>query len=244
MKAELSEKTAIFDLDMTLVEYTFAPAVFKFADKLAEMTGSEIDKEEFHKEWRQIFEDFRPLMVVNPIVTTITAQILMERHGIELTSNEGKRMLYDLNKAIYNTPSEDMKLCPGAIEAVEMTQENCKNSLIGTIGRGGWTKRVKLPRTGLSEYFPDENVFCFNVNAPKSGQWVEMLGHYNLTPDDVFVVGDDLHADILPMIGIGVLTAFWVNNGKMNEAEFWATAVPDGVIKISTTGELAKYFQG
>lgn len=242
MKPELAGKRAVFDLDKTLVEYTFEPAVLDFARSLGEMVGEEIDGQGLMREWHYIFNDFRPLLMVNPIVTTVTATVLMERHGLDQRSREGRELLYNLNRTVYNTPAAGMRLCPGALPAVRAAHANYPDSLIGTIAREGWTKRVKLARTELIEYFSNGNVHCFDVNYPKAGQWSEMLSKYGLLAEELYVVGDNLHADILPMLALGVPFGFWVNNGVLSEAEFARVEVPEGVIKLRVIGDLVEHF--
>jgi hypothetical protein len=126
----------------------------------------------------------------------------------------------------------------GQFKAVGQTPKVATMAKVAFLGLGvmGFPMAGHLVKKGGHE------VTVYNRTAAKAKQWAGMLEERKIDPRDAFVVGDDLRADILPMLELGIGAAIWVNNGKLPEDVFWAYEVPRGVRKISTVGELVKFF--
>lgn len=71
--------------------------------------------------------------------------------------------------------------------------------------------RMALERCDLSRFF--DHVFCFRqlgVRKPESAFYTGILGRLNIPPKLVYMVGDDIDADVFAANAVGI-SAIWFN---------------------------------
>jgi FMN phosphatase YigB (HAD superfamily) len=100
----------------------------------------------------------------------------------------------------------EISIKPGALELIKYLISKGVRVGIVTHALPDWSLykllMAKLLTEGLLSF---ENVFTVPVDIPKNkAQWQLAIDEYNgITPSEIMIVGDNPHADILPVIQIG-----------------------------------------
>lgn len=116
----------------------------------------------------------------------------------------------------YDGPMEcwpEVEATAGVHEAIDRIRRNALICLATNAADSGEREiRNVLERVGLSELF--DRVFCFEVvgfRKPSAAYFQTVLKLLDLSPDRVFMVGDDFATDVAGANSVGI-RSIWFNN--------------------------------
>lgn len=181
----------------------------------------------------------RPEFGVNPAIMRVAVHITAKREGLNLRDQRINLAM----ERIDNLYGRDVPVVfEGAKEAVALINATGRKSILMTHAEENWT-RVKLAGAGFVGAF--EQVVCFSVDQPKSGQWGEQFEKLSIKPEELLVIGDNLAADIEPVVVLGA-RAIWVTNEKLKvfgaevtkEDVMEKRGLKERIIEVSRVGEV------
>jgi putative hydrolase of the HAD superfamily len=137
----------------------------------------------------------------------------------------------------YSTRREEMvKFFPGSIDTLDYLKSSSKKMALITNGASDM-QRAKIERFGLAEYFDYILVEGeFGAGKPDKSVFTHTLGVLGASPEDTWMVGDDLNRDIAGAQSVGI-HAVWVDWARKGLPET-STVSPDRI--VSAISELIK----
>lgn len=185
-------KVIAFDADDTLWvnETYFREAENKFARLLSKYeTENKINQELFRKEIANL-----PLYgygIKGFILSMIECATELSNNTLQAkTINE----ILTIGKTMLEKP---VILLDGVTNVLEYLQNNYK-LIVATKG-DLLDQENKLKKSGLLQYFHHIEV----MSDKKESDYIKLLSHLDVRPEELLMIGNSLKSDILPLIGIG-----------------------------------------
>jgi putative hydrolase of the HAD superfamily len=129
----------------------------------------------------------------------------------------------------YSTIREERaKLFPGSIETLEHLKASGKRMALITNGASDM-QRAKIERYRLAQYF--DNILIegeFGAGKPDKSVFVHTLTVLGISPEEAWMVGDDLDRDIAGAQSVGIYTVWvdWKNEGLPKSTQ----VIPDKTV--------------
>ena len=150
----------------------------------------------------------------------------------ELNIQPSKELVNECIKAYYDKRRRIVMFYPDAKEAIiNVRKMGLKTAVVSNANLGF---EIAVEELQLDKYF-DALIASYKVGKKKPHPKIfnEALNRLNVTPDEVVMVGDSLHADVYGAKKVGI-TAVWIfRNDKTKAEEIIATAgiKPDYIIR-------------
>ena len=231
MPDSLYPKAILFDLDDTIItgnvgtEELWKTLCFQHAELIEGLSGdvlfSEVDK---LRKWYWADPESHRIKRLNLIkARRELVELVFSKLGIE-----NEEVCYSLADSFTTKRQEMVTLIPGAIDTlVHLKNTGIPMALI-TNGASDF-QRQKIDRFDLTQYF--EYILVegeFGAGKPDKSVFTHALGILGASPDNAWMVGDDLQRDILGANDSGIYS-IWVdlqNKGLPDNA----AAQPDRIV--------------
>ena len=235
------KKAVIFDVDGTLMathdvfingfNELKEVLTLEYGEEIGDSLYEEIIFETYHKDGK-----YKGIMDINYIAEKFT-ETLIERELLENTQ-EAKDTIEKPLKNIYNTIP---KFLPGAKELLIHLLDN--NIRIAFCTHSGDWGKDKVEAIWEEIGMPHEELIYNSIPLDKvknGSEYLKVINMLDLKPSDVVVVGDDLKADIIAPLEIGVDTCVFYEWKEDYKTEFRNNEVvlPEGNHKVITTDSL------
>ena len=150
--------------------------------------------------------------------------MVFDRYGID-----DDEMKQDLSDAYQKLKSATVELIPGALDTLQALRDSGVG--LGLITNGDARgQRGKFVKAGLEPYFESVQIAGeFGVAKPDPRIFIRTLEELGVSPDEAWMVGDNLYADVggAQAVGIHGIWVDWRGNGLPDNTP----AIPDRIIR-------------
>ena len=226
-------KTIIFDCDDTLWNdnYLFDEARERFRQIIVSYTDAKGVREKVDR----AHIDNLPIFGYGAKSFTLS----MIETAIDLTkgkiSAQDIQKLIDIGKKMMHSP---MELLCGVEETLKKLSQMPEYRIMAITKGDLFAQEIKMERSGLKEYFDVVEI----VSEKSAETYQEIFDIYNIDPKSVFMIGNSLKSDILPILELGGHAAHvpqhktWqhevVEEAKINGKQFLIFKCVDEVFEV------------
>jgi len=206
-----------FDADDTLWvnETYYRDAEIEFAKLLGQYeTANKIDQELFKMEMKNL--DIYGYGIKSFVLSMVEMSLVLSDYKV---SNKSISAILNIGKDMLNKPIE---LLEGVEEVLKILSE--KYRLILATKGDLLDQERKLEKSGLLKYFHHIEV----LSDKKEINYVNLLGHLDISPEEFLMVGNSLKSDVLPLVNI---------NAHAIHVPFHTTWIHEQVSEKETNGK-------